>query len=98
MGVTKEVKELRTKQINDFMSQFENLKETDTEMISEGLHTILGELPGIDFEYGVDMVVNESSNGWILRLGGHNGFTGHHDYLCNCLISCLSHGYEFYIV
>jgi len=61
MGVTKEVKELRTKQINDFMSQFENLKETDTEMISEGLHTILGELPGIDFEYGVDMVVNESS-------------------------------------
>ena len=61
MGVTKEVKELRTKQINDFMSQFEDLKETDTGMISEGLHDILGELPGIDFEYGVDMIMNESS-------------------------------------
>jgi hypothetical protein len=61
MGVSKEVKELRTKQINDFMSQFDNLKETDTVMISEGLHNILGETPGIDFEYGVDMVMNESS-------------------------------------
>jgi hypothetical protein len=34
MGITKEVKELRTKQINDFMSQFDSLKETDTTMIS----------------------------------------------------------------
>ena len=61
MGVTKEVKELRTKQINDFMSQFDNLKETDTDMIGEGLKNILGESPGIDFEYGVDVVMNESS-------------------------------------
>lgn len=61
MGVTKEIKELRTKQINDFMSQFDNLKETDTEMISEGLFSILGETPGIDFEYGVDETVNEDS-------------------------------------
>ena len=61
MGVSKEVKELRTKQINDFMSQFENLKETDTEMISTGLKQILGESPGIDFEYGVDRIVNENT-------------------------------------
>jgi len=61
MGVSKEVKELRTKQINDFMSQYDNLKETDTEMISEGLHGILGELPGIDFEYGVDEILNEDT-------------------------------------
>lgn len=62
MGVSKEVKELRTKQINDFMSMFDSLKETDTDMISEGLHDILGELPGIDFEYGVDEMLNEATN------------------------------------
>jgi len=61
MGVTKEVKELRTKQINDFMSQFDSLNETDTEVISEGLQSILGETPGIDFEYGADKVLNEAS-------------------------------------
>jgi len=61
MGVSKEVKELRTKQINDFMSQFENLKETDTVMISIGLKDILGEEPGIDFEYGADKIMNEST-------------------------------------
>jgi hypothetical protein len=61
MGVTREVKELRTKQINDFMSQFESLKETDTLMISDGLKQILGESPGIDFEYGADTIVNEDT-------------------------------------
>lgn len=61
MGVSKEVKELRTKQINDFMSQFESLKETDTVMISEGLKTILGEDPGIDFEYGAETILNEAT-------------------------------------
>jgi len=61
MGVTKEVKELRTKQINDFMSQFESLKETDTDMINDGLKDILGEQPGIDFEYGADEILNEDT-------------------------------------
>lgn len=61
MGVTKEVKELRTKQINDFMSQFEDLNETDTDIISDGLQNILGESPGIDFEYGNEIVLNEST-------------------------------------
>jgi hypothetical protein len=61
MGVTKEVKELRTKQINDFMSQFDSLNETDTDIISEGLQKILGESPGIDFEYGADILVNEDT-------------------------------------
>lgn len=61
MGVSKEVIDLRTKQINDFMSQFESLKETDTVMISDGLRSILGETPGIDFEYGADTILNEST-------------------------------------
>jgi hypothetical protein len=61
MGVSKEVKELRTKQINDYMSQFDSLKETDTDMIGEGLKSILGEEPGIDFEYGVDEIINEDT-------------------------------------
>jgi len=61
MGVTKEVKELRTKQINDFMSQFDSLKETDTDMINDGLKDILGEQPGIDFEYGADEILNEDT-------------------------------------
>lgn len=61
MGVSKEIKELRTKQINDFMSQFDNLRETDTEIIIDGLKTILGEEPGIDFEYGVDYQINEDT-------------------------------------
>jgi hypothetical protein len=61
MGITKEVKELRTKQINDFMSQFDSLKETDTTMISDGLKDILGEQPGIDFEYGADEIINEDT-------------------------------------
>jgi hypothetical protein len=61
MGVSKEVKELRTKQINDFMSQFDSLKETDTDTISEGLRDVLGEQPGIDFEYGADEIINEDT-------------------------------------
>lgn len=56
-----DIKNLKTKQINEFMASFDDLKEVDVKEIEEGLHEILGEKPGIDFEYGVDYELNESS-------------------------------------
>lgn len=61
MGITSSVKELRTRQINDFMSQFLDLNDIDTSVIEEGLRTILGEVPGIDFEYDVETPLNETT-------------------------------------
>lgn len=61
MGAEKEVVELRTKQINDFMSSFDSLNEVDTEVIMDGLQRILGEKPGVDFEYGADVMINEAT-------------------------------------
>ena len=57
-----EIKSFKTKQINDFMSSFDDLKEIDVNQIEEGLKNILGEKPGIDFEYGVEYELNESTN------------------------------------
>lgn len=57
-----EIKQLRTQQINNFMSQFDNLNDVTTDQIEEGLKDILeGETPGIDFEYGVDFMLNEDT-------------------------------------
>jgi len=56
-----EIKTLRNKQINDFMSGFENLKEVTVDEIEEGLKNILTETPGIEFEYGVDYQLNEDT-------------------------------------
>lgn len=56
-----EVKLLRNKQINDFMSTFDDLKNVNVKEIEEGLKEILIETPGIDFEYGVDYKLNEST-------------------------------------
>lgn len=61
MSLASEVKALRTKQINDFMSQFMDLNEIDTEIIEEGLRNILGEVPGIDFEYHSEISLNETT-------------------------------------
>lgn len=61
MSLTAEVKSLRTKQINDFMSQFINLNDIDTDIIEEGLRNLLGEVPGIDFEYETEISINETS-------------------------------------
>ena len=61
MGLSTEVKELRTKQINDFMSRFLNLNDVDTDLIEEGLRNILGEKPGVDFEYMVETPLNETT-------------------------------------
>lgn len=61
MGASSEVRELRTKQINDFMSQFEDLNSVDTQILENGLRNILGESPGVDFEYGVEHTLNETT-------------------------------------
>ena len=59
--ISDNVREVRTAQINNFMSQFDNLNDVDVHVIEEGLRGILGEAPGVDFEYGVDISVNETS-------------------------------------
>jgi hypothetical protein len=56
-----EITLLRNKQINDFMSSFQDLKYVDVKEIQEGLRNIIGETPGVDFEYGVDYQLNEST-------------------------------------
>jgi hypothetical protein len=56
-----EIKALRTQQINDFMASFDNLKDVDVKQIEEGLKQILVETPGIQFEYGIDYELNEST-------------------------------------
>lgn len=56
-----EIVQLRTQQINDFISSFENLNDIDVEQIEEGLSLILNEKPAVDFEYGVDYILNEST-------------------------------------
>ena len=43
------------------------------------------------------MIVKEEKNGgFILRLGGTSGATGHHETLRKCIESCKCHGYEFF--
>jgi hypothetical protein len=56
-----EVTLLRNKQINDFMASFMDLNNVDVKEIQEGLRNILGETPGVDFEYGVDLQLNEAT-------------------------------------
>lgn len=54
------IKNIRTNQINDFMSNF-NLSEINVDDIEDGLTQILGERPGVDFEYEVERRINEGS-------------------------------------
>ena len=56
-----DIVQLRTQQINDFISSFEDLNDVDVKQIEEGLSDILKEKPAVDFEYGVDYVLNEST-------------------------------------
>lgn len=56
-----EITLLRNRQINDFMANFMDLNNVDVKDIQEGLRNILGETPGVDFEYGVDLQLNEST-------------------------------------
>jgi hypothetical protein len=52
---------LRKEQINNFMASFDDLNYIDRNIIEEGLRDIIGETPGIDFEYAGESVLNESS-------------------------------------
>lgn len=57
-----EVKQLRTQQINNFISSFDDLKDVSVSDIEEGLLSIIGEKPGVDFEYGVEHILNEATH------------------------------------
>jgi len=59
MSISDNVKQIRTQQINEFMSQFDDLNGIDTQIIEEGLRRIIGEVPAVDFEYGVEYPLNE---------------------------------------
>lgn len=49
----------------------------------------------------VGRIVNEVHKGWILRIGGDSGATGHHPTLNECIRSCcrpyLNRDYEFFV-
>ena len=50
----------------------------------------------------VGMIANTNSSGekkdkWILLLGGIRGATGYHSSRRECIESCLTHNYEFFI-
>lgn len=42
------------------------------------------------------MIVREEE-GWILRIGGTGGASGHHSTLEECIKSCLQYEYRFFI-
>ena len=42
------------------------------------------------------MIVRESK-GWILRVGGMRGSSGHHEKLIDCLMKDKERGYDFYV-
>lgn len=60
--MVEEIKQLRTQQINNFISSFDDLKDVTVKDIEEGLQSIIGEKPGVDFEYGAEHVLNEATN------------------------------------
>lgn len=57
-----DIKQLRTQQINNFISSIDDLKDIEVTDIENGLLEILGEKPGVDFEYGVEHILNEATN------------------------------------
>ena len=44
----------------------------------------------------IGMLVKEDE-GWICRIGGDAGSTGHHNTREKCIRSCMRHGYEFFV-
>jgi len=56
-----EIKQLRTQQINNFISSFDDLKDITVKEIEEGLQNIIGEKPAVDFEYGAEHILNEDT-------------------------------------
>jgi len=56
-----DIKQLRTQQINNFISSLDNLKDVTVKEIEEGLLDILNEKPGVEFEYGAEHILNEAT-------------------------------------
>jgi hypothetical protein len=56
-----EIVQLRTAQINNFISQFDDLNIVDVDELKEGLKMILGETPAVDFEYETEFALNETT-------------------------------------
>ena len=56
------VHELKVQQVNNFISNFDNLEEVSVSDIKKGLKAILGEEPGVEFEYVVDRPLNENDD------------------------------------
>lgn len=44
----------------------------------------------------IGMIVKEE-RGWILRVGGSIGATGHHNTIKECITSCLEFGHTFFV-
>ena len=44
----------------------------------------------------VGMIVKDN-DGWIVRIGGTSGATGHHETLWKCIEHSLTYAYEFFI-
>lgn len=55
-----EIKNLKEKQINDFIYDID-LNNASTSEIKNGLKYILGEEPGVKFNYSQEMTVNETT-------------------------------------
>ena len=55
-----EIKNLKEKQINDFIYDIE-LNDASTSQIKQGLKYILGEEPGVKFNYTQELKVNETT-------------------------------------
>jgi hypothetical protein len=43
----------------------------------------------------IGMMVKDDE-GWMVKLGGTSGATGHHETRRKCIESCLRHDYEFF--
>jgi hypothetical protein len=55
------IHELKVQQVNNFISSFDDLEDVKVSDIKRGLKEILGEEPGVEFEYIVDRPLNETT-------------------------------------
>lgn len=60
--MTDDIKQLRTQQINNFISSIDNLKDITVSEIEEGLLEILSEKPGVEFVYDAEHILNEATH------------------------------------
>ena len=43
------------------------------------------------------MIVEDIGKGWILRIGGVNGHSGHHNTRYDCMQKASEYGYSFFV-